>query len=144
MTSAFDPIPPQDLSGILGYRYIYTYANGWQYELYAKNQKAIDYRIHSGHVGGRWVKDQTVDLFQLADDSYRCASKTIISTKCSPTATMDPPTPSLKSPNSPTSPSTNTSVSTTTPSSPSHPRTCPPDGRTEQPTRNPPVISCTK
>ncbi|MFJ7773049.1 phenolic acid decarboxylase [Streptomyces sp. NPDC097107] len=64
-------IPPQDLSGIVGHRFIYTYANGWQYELYVKNDHTIDYRIHSGHVGGRWVKDQNVDLVMLTQGVYK-------------------------------------------------------------------------
>src|SRR2546430_3482280 len=64
-TAVPDCIPAQDLSGIVGHRFIYTYANGWQYELYVKNDHTIDYRIHSGHVGGRWVKDQNVDLVML-------------------------------------------------------------------------------
>jgi hypothetical protein len=28
MTSVENPIPPQDLSGIVGRRFVYTYANG--------------------------------------------------------------------------------------------------------------------
>jgi phenolic acid decarboxylase len=63
--------PPQDLSGIVGYRFIYTYANNWQYELYVKNTTTIDYRIHTGMVGGRWVRDQTVDLVQLDDSVFK-------------------------------------------------------------------------
>jgi phenolic acid decarboxylase len=66
-----NPVPPQDLSGIVGHRFIYTYANGWQYEMYVKNDRTIDYRIHSGHVGGRWVKNQHVDLAQLDNDSFK-------------------------------------------------------------------------
>lgn len=71
MTDVRNPVPPQDLSGIVGHRLIYTYANGWQYEMYVKNATTIDYRIHSGHVGGRWVKGQTVDLVQLDEDSFK-------------------------------------------------------------------------
>ncbi|OBH05141.1 phenolic acid decarboxylase [Mycobacterium sp. E1747] len=71
MSSVGNPIPPQDLSGIVGCRFIYTYANGWRYEMYVKNDRTIDYRIHSGHVGGRWVKGQDVDLVRLDDDSYK-------------------------------------------------------------------------
>ncbi|MGB8388060.1 phenolic acid decarboxylase [Mycobacterium sp.] len=71
MSSREAIVPPQDLSGIVGHRFIYTYANGWQYEMYVKNAETIDYRIHSGHVGGRWVKDQKVDLAQLDDDSFK-------------------------------------------------------------------------
>lgn len=71
MTTAENTVPPQDLSGIVGRRFIYTYANGWQYEMYVKNDRTIDYRIHSGMVGGRWVKDQQVDLAQLDDDHFK-------------------------------------------------------------------------
>jgi phenolic acid decarboxylase len=70
-TTVENPVPPQDLSEITGHRFIYTYANGWQYEMYVKNATTIDYRIHSGMVGGRWVKDQEVDLVRLADDVYK-------------------------------------------------------------------------
>jgi phenolic acid decarboxylase len=70
-TTVDAPVPPQDLSGLVGHRFVYTYANGWQYEMYVKNDRTIDYRIHSGMVGGRWVKDQEVDLVQLADDSFK-------------------------------------------------------------------------
>ncbi|MFF1568309.1 phenolic acid decarboxylase [Streptomyces sp. NPDC058293] len=70
-TTIARPAPPQNLSGIVGHRFIYTYSNGWQYEMYVKNDQTIDYRIHSGMVGGRWVKDQQVDLVQLDQDSYK-------------------------------------------------------------------------
>jgi phenolic acid decarboxylase len=70
-TTVENPVPPQDLSGIIGYRFIYTYANGWQYEMYVKNATTIDYRIHSGLVGGRWVKDQQVDLVMLTAGVYK-------------------------------------------------------------------------
>ncbi len=60
-----------DVSGLVGHRFIYTYANGWRYEMYVKNATTIDYRIHSGHVGGRWVRDQAVDLVALAPDVYK-------------------------------------------------------------------------
>lgn len=70
-TSVQNPVPNQDLSGIVGHRFIYTYANNWQYEMYVKNATTIDYRIHTGMVGGRWVKDQQVDLVQLDDDVYK-------------------------------------------------------------------------
>jgi phenolic acid decarboxylase len=56
---------------LAGKHFIYTYANGWQYEMYVKNARTIDYRIHSGLVGGRWVKDQIVDLVELAPDVFK-------------------------------------------------------------------------
>lgn len=57
--------------GIVGKHLIYTYDNGWQYELYIKNDATIDYRIHRGIVGGRWVKDQPVSIAALADTAFR-------------------------------------------------------------------------
>ena len=47
MAAAASLIPPQNLSEIVGHRFIYSYANGWQYEMYVKNAVTIDYRIHS-------------------------------------------------------------------------------------------------
>jgi phenolic acid decarboxylase len=65
------PVAPDGLLGIIGQHFIYTYVNGWQYELYVKNASTIDYRIHSGMVGGRWVKDQKIDLTALGPDDYK-------------------------------------------------------------------------
>jgi phenolic acid decarboxylase len=70
-TSVANPVPPQDLVGFLGYRFVYTYANGWQYEMYVKNATTIDYRIHSGHVGGRWVKHQKVDIVMVSKGVFK-------------------------------------------------------------------------
>lgn len=66
-----DPTPPQDLRPILGKHWIYTYTNGWQYEFYVKNANTIDYRIHTGMVGGRWVKDQRVMLNRFEGSTYK-------------------------------------------------------------------------
>lgn len=55
------------VNSLVGTRLVYTYANGWEYEMYVKNDTTIDYRIHSGMVGGRWVKDQAVTLGSLDD-----------------------------------------------------------------------------
>lgn len=60
-----------DLSGLTGKHLVYTYDNGWNYEIYVKNDRTIDYRIHSGIVGNRWVKDQQVYLARLASDVYK-------------------------------------------------------------------------
>lgn len=57
-----------ELQNFVGKRFIYTYENGWQYELYIKNETTIDYRIHSGMVGGRWVKDQEAYIRRIADE----------------------------------------------------------------------------
>lgn len=66
--STFDK---HDLSGIVGKQLVYTYDNGWDYELYVKNDSTVDYRIHSGMVGNRWVKDQRAFIVRVAADSYK-------------------------------------------------------------------------
>lgn len=63
--------PPQDLSGLVGKRLIYVYANGWRYEMYVKNSTTIDYRIHSGMVAGRWVRNQRVGIVRLDQHCYK-------------------------------------------------------------------------
>lgn len=63
---SFESTKPDELTEFLGKHFIYTYENGWQYELYIKNAYTIDYRIHSGMVGGRWVRDQKVHIVRLA------------------------------------------------------------------------------
>lgn len=60
-----------ELREILGKRIVYVYENGWAYELYVKNAETIDYRIHSGIVGGRWVKDQKVFLVHLGKGIFK-------------------------------------------------------------------------
>lgn len=71
MTTVATPTGHDELRGIVGKHFIYTYANGWRYEMYVKNAGTIDYRIHSGMVGGRWVRDQRVDLVRLGDAVYK-------------------------------------------------------------------------
>ena len=68
MTESFESTIPGELTQFLGKHFIYTYHNGWQYELYIKNAQTIDYRIHSGMVGGRWVRDQKAHIVRLAPD----------------------------------------------------------------------------
>ncbi len=55
----------------VGSHFIYVYENGWEFELYVKNENTVDYRIHSGMVGGRWVKDQKMDMAKLKEGIYR-------------------------------------------------------------------------
>ncbi|CAN7789520.1 phenolic acid decarboxylase [Caballeronia sp. LjRoot34] len=68
MTKPFESTRPEQLTHFLGKHFIYTYENGWQYEMYIKNERTIDYRIHSGMVGGRWVRDQEAHIVRLSDD----------------------------------------------------------------------------
>jgi len=55
---------------IVGKRLKYTYGNGWEYELYVKNDTTVDYRIHSGLVGGRWVRDQRAYVSRLRENVH--------------------------------------------------------------------------
>ncbi len=66
--STFDK---HDLSGFIGKHLVYTYDNGWNYEIYIKNENTIDYRIHSGLVGNRWVKDQQVYVVRVGESIYK-------------------------------------------------------------------------
>ncbi len=68
---SFESTKPDALRNIVGKHFIYTYENGWQYELYVKNAETIDYRIHSGMVGGRWVRDQKAHIVRLSDDVFK-------------------------------------------------------------------------
>lgn len=61
----------EELARFVGKHFIYTYENGWQYELYVKNASTIEYRIHGGMVAGRWVKNQPVNIVRLSDDIFR-------------------------------------------------------------------------
>ena len=67
MVDAFESTKPEELLSFVGKHFIYTYENGWQYEMYIKNARTIDYRIHSGMVAGRWVRDAEVHLVRLSD-----------------------------------------------------------------------------
>jgi phenolic acid decarboxylase len=60
-----------DLSGFVGKHIVYTYDNGWNYEIYIKNDHTIDYRIHSGIVANRWVKDQRVFIARVGAEIYK-------------------------------------------------------------------------
>jgi phenolic acid decarboxylase len=71
MSDPFESTRPADIAAFVGKHIIYTYANGWQYEMYIKNDRTIDYRVHGGIVGGRWVKDQEVHIVRLADGVFK-------------------------------------------------------------------------
>lgn len=59
------------MENLLGAHLIYEYENTWKYELYVKNENTVDYRIHTGMVAGRWVKNQKVDAVKLTKDVYK-------------------------------------------------------------------------
>ena len=60
-----------DLSGLVGKHLVYTYDNGWNYEIYVKNATTLDYRIHSGIVANRWVKNQHVYIARVATEVFK-------------------------------------------------------------------------
>lgn len=55
----------------IGNYMIYIYENGWEYEIYIKNENIIDYCIYSGMVVGWWVCDQKVDIVKLIEGVYK-------------------------------------------------------------------------
>ncbi len=67
--------PPEsdDLSEIVGKHVIYTYANGWHYEFYFRNEELGDYRIASGIVAERWTTHQRLLTTNLGDGNYKVA-----------------------------------------------------------------------
>lgn len=71
MSESFESTRPEALTNILGKHFIYTYDNGWQYEMYVKDPYTIDYRIHSGIVGGRWVRNQDSHIVRLSDEVFK-------------------------------------------------------------------------
>ncbi|CAO3413453.1 phenolic acid decarboxylase [Azospirillum endophyticum] len=71
MSDSFESTKPEELTDFIGSHFIYTYDNGWQYEFYVKNDRTVDYRIHSGMVGGRWVRDQIAHIVRLAPQVFK-------------------------------------------------------------------------
>ena len=71
MSDPFESTKPTEIEAFVGKHFIYTYENGWQYEIYVKNDRTIDYRIHTGMVGGRWVRDQEAHIVRLADNVFK-------------------------------------------------------------------------
>lgn len=61
----------ENLDGFVGKHFLYTYENGWKYEMYIRNAGTIDYRIHSGIVAGRWVNRQRAYIHQIAEHVFK-------------------------------------------------------------------------
>lgn len=75
--------PDQDLSELVGKHIIYTYANGWHYEYYFRNESTGDYRIASGMVGGRWTTHQKLMVANLGHGTFKVAWNEPTGTTCS-------------------------------------------------------------
>lgn len=88
MNDPFASTKPDEIARFVGRHLIYTYENGWQYELYIKNARAIDYRIHGGMVGGRWVRDQVAHIVRLADSIVKISWDEPTGTTVSVTANL--------------------------------------------------------
>ncbi len=71
MSDEFESTKPEELTGFVCNNFIYTYDKSWQYELYVKNDRMIDYCIHTGIVGGRWVRDQIAHIVWLGDGVFK-------------------------------------------------------------------------
>lgn len=80
MPDNFESTKPAEIAPFVGSHYIYTYDNGWLYEFYIKNDRTVDYRVHGGLVGGRWVRDQAAHIVRLSDDVFKVSW-------CEPTGT---------------------------------------------------------
>lgn len=65
--------PEQDLSEIIGKHIIYTYANGWHFEYYFRNEEVGDYRIASGMVADRWTTNQKLIINNLGHGIFKVA-----------------------------------------------------------------------
>lgn len=59
-----------DLQEIIGKHFTYVYANGWEYEIYIKAARSLDYRIHSGVFAGRWATDQRAWICRVGDGVF--------------------------------------------------------------------------
>ena len=75
--------PDQDFSELVGKHIIYTYANGWQYEYYFRNESEGDYRIGSGMVAGRWTTNQKLLISNMGHGTYKVAWVEPTGTVCS-------------------------------------------------------------
>lgn len=71
MSDSCESTDPAAIAAFVGKHYIYTYENGWQYEFYIRNERTIEYRVHGGLVGGRWVKHQPAHIVRLADGVFK-------------------------------------------------------------------------
>jgi len=60
-----------EITDFVGKHYIYTYDNGWEYETYIRNERHLDYRVHSGIVAGHWVTNQEAHIVRLAPQVFR-------------------------------------------------------------------------
>lgn len=62
-----------DLTNLVGKHLIYTYENGWQHEIYIKNDSSLDYRVCSGLASNRCVKDQSAYIVQIGQNIYKAS-----------------------------------------------------------------------
>lgn len=62
-----------DLTNLVGKHLTYTYENGWQHEIYIKNDSSLDYRVCSGSASNRCVKDQSAYIGQIGQNIYKAS-----------------------------------------------------------------------
>lgn len=71
MPNSFESTRPAEIAPFVGKHIIYMYDNDWQYEMYLKNERTIEYRVHGGLVGGRWVKGQEAHIIRIAPGTVK-------------------------------------------------------------------------
>jgi len=62
-----------DLTNLVGKHLIYTYENGWQHEIYIKNDSILNYLVCSGSASNRCVKDQSAYIVQIGQNIYKAS-----------------------------------------------------------------------
>ena len=70
MSDTFASTKPAEIAAFIGKHYIYTYDNGWQYETYLKNERHLDYRVHSGIVADTFRRAAHTRATGLGPSTY--------------------------------------------------------------------------
>lgn len=67
MSDAFDSTHPAEIAAFVGKHIIYSYEKSGLYEVYLRNDRALDYRVHGGPFAGGWFQGQAAHIVRLAD-----------------------------------------------------------------------------
>lgn len=67
MSDPFESTHPTEIAPFVGKHIIYSYESSGLYEVYLKNDRTLDYRVHGGPFAGGWFKGQPVHIVRLAD-----------------------------------------------------------------------------
>lgn len=64
-----------DLSGFVGKHLVYTYDNGWNYEIYVKMKTPSTTVFTAAPAGNRWVKDQQAYIVRVGESIYKISGQ---------------------------------------------------------------------